>query len=110
MYSLRHVLNVGRQTNPGVLAFFVDRKVWLGEAGLGECADRNGYAVFATFDLVVDCCAAIRAEAECGFSSLVSDADVLLRLTLNRYALPVEASLSTKHASSSALTCETVAD
>ena len=110
MYSLRHVLNVGGQADPGVLAFFVDRKGWLGKAGLGECANRNGDAVFSTFYFVVDCCAAIGAEAEYGFASFISDTDVLPRLTLDRYALLVEASLSTKHTSGSALACETVAD
>lgn len=108
--SLRHVLDVGRQADPSVLAFFVDREAWLGKGGVGECADRNDYAVSSTFYFVVDCCAASGAEAECGSASLISDTDVLPGLTLDRYALLVKASLSTKHTPGSTLTCKTVAD
>lgn len=110
MRSLRHVLNVRRQADPGVLAFLVDREAWLGEARLGECANRNDQAVFSSFNFVAHRCATRGAKAECALASLIPDTDVLPGFTFNRDALPVEASLSTKNTSGSALACETVAD
>src|ERR1700732_2012519 len=107
-YSLRHVLNVGWQANPGVFAFFVDREGGRRKVRLGKCANRNGYALFSTFDFVVHGRTASGAEAECGLASLIPDADVLPGLAMNIYALLAEASLSTKHTAGSALTCETV--
>jgi hypothetical protein len=106
--SLRDMLNVGWQDNPGVFASVVDGDGGLRKVRLGKCANRNGYALFSTFDFVVHGRTASGAEAECDLVSLIPDADVLPRLATNIYALLAEASLSTKHTAGSALTCQTM--
>jgi len=107
VYS-RHVLDVRRQTHPGVHAFFVDRECWRGKAGLCECADWDSDAFLSALDFIVHCCAAGGAETERDLATLIADAYILLRLAFDLRARFLKASLSTKYAAGSALTCEAV--
>ena len=102
----RHVLDVHRQTYPGMHAFFVNRKCWRRKAGLCEGADWDSDTFLS--DFIVHCCTADRAEVESDLAAFIADAYILLRLALDLCALLAKARLNTKHAAGSALTCETV--
>ena len=104
------MLDVGRQTDPGVHAFFINGNRWLRKTGLRECAYRNGNVFFQAVDFIVYRRTAIWAETERDFVSLVADAHVLFGLPVNHYIVFAEPRLSTKNAASTALTRKSVTD
>ncbi len=108
MYSLRHVLDVLRQTYPSVFACFVDRECWRRKGGFCECADRDGDTLLPTLDRVVHGCTADGTEIERDLAALIADPYVLLRLAFDLRTFSAEARLSTKDAARSTLAGETV--
>ncbi len=75
MFS-RHVLDVGRQDDPGMHALFVHRERWSRKARFGKRANRNGDMFCVALKFVVHGGTALRAEMKCGSASFVADADI----------------------------------
>ena len=77
---------------------------------LGEGANGNGDVFLQTVDFIVHRCTAIRAETERDPASLVADAHILRRSTVNLHAAPAEPGLRTENAAGTALASKTVTD
>ncbi len=109
-YSLRHVLNVLRKTNPFMFSVFVDRKCWARKAGFSEGSDWNCKAVFNTFKCVVNRCPAVRAEVKRSPSAVVTNSNVLTHQSLQFDGIASESGLNAEHAASPLLTHEAMTD
>ena len=104
------MLNTFWETDPGVLAVFIDREGWCREAGFSERADWNGDASFAPFDGVMNSRATGRTKVECALAAFITDANILLRLALDLDELAAEPGLSAKDAPGTALAGEAMAN
>ncbi len=107
-FQLGHVLDSGRQADPGMHAIFVHGKQGDWEAGIGKRSDGDCNVFFVSLDLVVHGRPALRAEVKCDFASRVAYAYERRRLPGDLHGAPCEACLSAEHAAGPALTGETV--
>jgi hypothetical protein len=104
------MLDIFGQRNPRMLPSFIHGERWLREIRISKSADGYRHVFFSTGDTVMHCCSANRAKVKSDRTSRITDSHVRRGSTFDLDALPAKSCLCSKHASSSSLTRETVAN